>query len=85
MNFYCLFLFSVLLFAVTTLFSGKFVFSGHSNRAVSTSKACAKAVPVHEVMAKAGWSSAQTFYRYYNKPVIEEASVASVLLSSNAS
>ena len=60
------------------------IFSSHSTRAASSSKACAKAVPIHEIMVKAGWRSSQTFYRHYFKPVIEEASVASVLLSSNA-
>ena len=60
------------------------MFSAHSTRAASASKACAKEVPIHEIIAKTGWGSAQTFYRHYFKPVIEEASVASVLLSSNA-
>lgn len=60
------------------------MFSAHSTREATASKACAKAVPIHEIMAKADWRSAQTFYRHYFKPVIEEASVASVLLNSNA-
>jgi len=59
------------------------MFSAHSTRTASASKACAKAIPIHEIMAKAGWRSAQTFYRHCYKPVIEEASVTSVLLSSN--
>lgn len=57
------------------------VFSAHSTRAASASKACARAVPIQDIMNQAGWSSAQTFYKYYNKPVIEEASVASAILS----
>ena len=60
------------------------IFSAHSTKAASSSKAFAKAVPIHEIMAKAGWRSAQTFYRHYFKPITEEASVASVLLSINA-
>lgn len=60
------------------------MFSAHSTREATASKACAKAVPIHEIMAKADWRSAQTFYRHYFKPVIEEVSVASVLLNSNA-
>jgi len=60
------------------------IFAAHSTRAASVSKACAKAVPIHEIIAKAGWRSAQTFYRHYFKPVIEEDSIVSVLLSSNA-
>ena len=58
------------------------VFSVHSTRATSTPKACAKDISLHEIMDKAGWSSAQTFYKYYYKPVIQEASIASALLSS---
>ena len=57
-------------------------FSAHSTRAASTSKACAMDVPIHEIMDKVGWSSEQTVYKYYNKPVIQEASIASALLSS---
>ena len=58
--------------------------SAHCTRAAPASKACAKAVPIHEILATTGWRSAQTFYRHYFKTVIEEDSVVSVLLSSNA-
>ena len=33
-------------------------------------------MPVHEIMAKADWKSAETFHKYYNKPVIQENSEA---------
>ena len=52
------------------------VFSAHSTRSASVSKASAKDVPVHEIMARAGWKSAETFHKYYNKPVIQENSEA---------
>ncbi|CAH3183063.1 unnamed protein product, partial [Porites evermanni] len=48
------------------------VFSAHSTRSASVSKASAKDVPFHEIMARAGWKSAETFHKYYNKPVIQE-------------
>lgn len=59
------------------------VFSLHSTRAASASKGFAKAVPVREIIARAGWSSAQTFYKYYNKPIIDKGSATSVLLISH--
>jgi len=59
-------------------------FSAHITRAAYTCKVCAKAVPIHKIMAKAGWRSAQTIYRHCFKPVLEEDSVTSGLLSNNA-
>ena len=43
------------------------VFTAHSTRSASVSKANEKDVPVHE----AGWKSAETFRKYYNKPVLK--------------
>ena len=56
------------------------VFTAHSTRSASVSKAHEKDVPVHEIMAKAGWRSAGTFRKYYNKPVIQGDSLASAIL-----
>ena len=56
------------------------VFTAHSTRSASVSKANEKDVPVHEIMAKAGWKSAETFRKYYNKPVIQGNSLASAIL-----
>ena len=56
------------------------VFTAHSTRSASVSKANEKDVPVHEIMAKAGWKSAETFRKYYNKPVIQGNRVASTIL-----
>ena len=39
-----------------------------------------KDVPVHVIMAKAGWKSAETFRKYYNKPVLQGNRLASVIL-----
>ena len=56
------------------------VFTAHSTRSASVSKAHEKDVPVHEIMAKAGWRSAGTFRKYYYKPVIQGDSLASAIL-----
>ena len=56
------------------------VFTAHSTRSLSVSKANEKDVPVHEIMAKAGWKSAETFRKYYNKPVLQGNRLASAIL-----
>ena len=56
------------------------VFTAHSTRSASFSKANEKDVPVCEIMAKAGWRSAETFRKDYNKPVIQGNSLASAIL-----
>ena len=57
------------------------IFTAHSTRSASTSKADEKDVPVHEIMAKAGWTSAETFRKYYNKPVIQDNQLGPAVLS----
>ena len=42
------------------------MFTAHN----TVSKANEKDVLVHEIIAKTGWKSAQTFREYYNKPAI---------------
>ena len=56
------------------------VFTAHSTRSASVSKANEKDVPVHEIMAKAGWKSSETFRKYYNKPVVQGNRLASAIL-----
>ena len=43
--------------------------SAHSVRAASTSKANANLVPVDNILKVAGWSNAETFARFYKKPI----------------
>ena len=45
------------------------VFTAHSTRSASTSKAAAVAVPVDAILATAGWSAESTFRKFYNRPV----------------
>ncbi len=47
------------------------IFSAHSTRSAGTSKAV-QTIPITELMKKVGWSSAGTFQKYYNKPVVTE-------------
>lgn len=49
------------------------VFKPHSVRSAATSKASAKDVPIDEIMRTAGWSSAGTFQKFYNKPIQKDA------------
>jgi len=44
-------------------------FKTHSTRSASTSKASLCSVPLDQIMSAAGWTSATTFARFYNKPI----------------
>ena len=46
-------------------------FTAHSSRAASTSYASQAGVKLDEILKAAGWSSAQTFSKHYNKPIEE--------------
>ncbi|KXJ06916.1 hypothetical protein AC249_AIPGENE11513 [Exaiptasia diaphana] len=45
-------------------------FKAHSTRSASTSAVKKSFVPIEEILAKAGWSTARTFANYYDKPVV---------------
>ena len=45
-------------------------FKPHSTRSASTSRVSACSVPLDQIMFSAGWSSATTFARFYNKPIL---------------
>lgn len=47
-------------------------FKSHSTRAALCSKANAKSVPVELIIKAAGWSSENTFQKFYNKPIVED-------------
>lgn len=47
------------------------IFSPHSLRAASTSKAQKAKVPINTILETAGWTNENTFSKYYNKPVAE--------------
>jgi hypothetical protein len=50
------------------------MFSAHSVRGASSSKAKLNAVPVSAILEKAGWSNCKTFSRFYDREVTETVS-----------
>ena len=59
------------------------MFKAHSTRAASTSAAASGNIPLSTIMASAGWSNADTFSKFYNKPVItNEQNFGEALLQS---
>ena len=56
-------------------------FAGHSTRAAVASKAKAKDIPLDVILSTIGWSSADTFHKFYYKPIFGERTVADALLS----
>ena len=49
------------------------IFGSHSVRSAATSKAKLCAVPIEEIMKKAGWTNAGTFGKFYEKDIITES------------
>ncbi|XP_068749289.1 uncharacterized protein [Montipora capricornis] len=56
------------------------LFKPHSTRAAVTSKAFLKSVPLEHILSVAGWSSSDTFAKFYKKLVINRDSFSTVLL-----
>jgi hypothetical protein len=48
------------------------VFKAHSTRAAATPAANLNQVPIDIIMASAGWSSENTFAKFYKKPIIDQ-------------
>lgn len=59
------------------------VFTAHSTRAASTSKASRTCVPLMTIMKTAGWSRTCTFRTFYDKPVHVPGQFANSILNSN--
>ena len=60
------------------------MFHPHSTRVAATPKANASLVPLDQILATAGWSSASTFAKFYNKPFDFKNSFAESILQSVA-
>ena len=56
------------------------LFQANSTRAAATSKAFLKSVALEHILSVAGWSSSDTFAKFYKKPVINTNSFSTVLL-----
>ena len=59
------------------------IFSGHSTRAASSSKAKLAGLSVDSILECVGWSNEQTFARYYNKKIVDINAFANAVLASN--
>lgn len=59
------------------------IFTSHSTRAATASKAKQKDVPLDTILNTIGWASAQTFQKFYQKPVLDPrgATLAQAVLS----
>ena len=49
------------------------VFTAYSIRSASTSAAKAKGASMDQVLSAGGWSTASTFGKYYNKPILKQS------------
>ena len=59
------------------------IFTSHSTRAASASKAKQKNVPLNQILSQVGWSTAHTFRKFYDKPIVSSYdSTASAILRS---
>ena len=56
------------------------IFSAHSTRAASTSKAhSSQFIPIDTILAAAGWVKAETFAKFYNKRLSQQCFAYSIL------
>ena len=56
------------------------VFSPHSTRSASSSKAALK-LPLATILSTVGWSKESTFARYYRRPLVRSGLFANAVLS----
>ena len=55
------------------------IFTAHSTRAASTSKAKNNNVPINEILSRAGWSNVKTFATFYEKKVSSDVFSTNIL------
>lgn len=58
------------------------IFKPHSTRAASTSAANRSTTTLDEIMDTAGWASASTFAKFYDKPIAKPSMFAKTVLNS---
>ena len=56
-------------------------FRPHSIRSASVSKAAAANIPMNDILSHVGWSSEQTFCKFYLKPIATQSNFAEAVLS----
>ena len=57
-------------------------FKSHSTRAASTSTAKPMDVPIEDILKTGGWSTEQTFQKFYRKPVKKQKDFATAVLDA---
>lgn len=57
------------------------IYKAHSTRAASSSAAKSSGVPITTIMDRVGWTSAQTFAKYYDKNIESDVCFSSGILS----
>lgn len=57
------------------------LYTAHSVRSASVSKAKKQCVPIDEILSKAGWSNVKTFAIYYDKQIEKDGTFAESVLS----
>jgi len=55
-------------------------FTAHSTRAASSSKVKERDVPLDVILATAGRGSADTFHKFYHKPIVQQPTLAETVL-----
>ena len=55
--------------------------TAQSTRAGVASKTSVKDVPLDLILSNIGWESAQTFHKFYHKPVSNEVNITDTILS----
>ena len=61
------------------------IFTAHSVRSASTSKAALSQVSIKTILATAGWSRATTFSRYYERPIVDAHTFSDAIMGVNNS
>ena len=59
------------------------LFTPHSTRGASSSKASLANVPLDTILKTAGWSRSDTFTKYYKKPVTSQGTFSDAILNTN--
>ena len=57
------------------------IYKAHSTQAASTSKAMMQGLSVEQITQQANWSRAATFFKFYNKRVVQSEGFQSKVLS----
>ena len=61
------------------------IFTGHSTRGASSSKAASSGVTVSDILQAADWSSEGTFQRFYHRQPSDKSAFGKAVLAGQAS